>query len=179
MAGLCLGSIRRARQRGNNSPTPPPPRKGAPGKASFLISAPAFSRLGPAAGDRGWRSDPEYAQRTVERLIARVPAGGAREIGGRRLEDLAAMSGEFTADTIEEVIAAIARFFRERPSCVEAEGVDHGPGGMAPAFEPLDACAVVRRGWRAIRSAAKIALVSWRSRACFPLQPPAPSGSAT
>jgi hypothetical protein len=89
-------------------------------KARFLISAPAFARLGPAAGDRGWRSDPEYAQRTVERVIART--GAAHEIGGRRLEELAAMSGEFAAESVEEVIAAIARFFGERPPCVEAEG---------------------------------------------------------
>jgi hypothetical protein len=88
-------------------------------RARFLISVPAFSRLAPAAGDRGWRSDPEYAERTVER-IAR--AGAPREIGGRRVEDLAAMSGEFAEDTVEEVIAAIARFFGERPPCVEAEG---------------------------------------------------------
>ena len=92
-------------------------------RARFLISAPAFSRLGPAAGDRGWQSDPEYAARTVERVIAR--AGAAGEIGGRRLEELAAMSGEFAAETVEEVIAAIARFFGERPSCVEAEGLDY------------------------------------------------------
>jgi hypothetical protein len=88
-------------------------------RARFLISVPAFSRLAPAAGDRGWRSDPEYAERTVERVIARA---APREIGGRRLEELAAMSGEFAEDTVEEVIAAIARFFGERPSCVEAEG---------------------------------------------------------
>ena len=106
-------------------------------KARFLISAPAFSRLGPAAGDRGWLSDPEYAQRTVERIIARVPAGGAREIGGRRLEDLAAMSGEFAADTVEEVVTAIARFFGECPSRVEADGVEYVAGMAIAAFEPL------------------------------------------
>ena len=92
-------------------------------KARFLISVPAFSRLGPAASDRGWQSDPDYAQRTVERVIARAgAAGGMPEIGGRPLEELAAMSGEFPADSLEEVIAAIARFFGERPPCVEAEG---------------------------------------------------------
>ena len=94
-------------------------------KARFLISAPAFSRLGPAAGDHGWRSDPEYAQRTVERVISRGGAGGLREIGGCRLEDLAAMSGEFPAQSVEEVIAAIARFFGERPPRVEAEGLGY------------------------------------------------------
>jgi hypothetical protein len=91
-------------------------------RARFLISAPAFSRLGPAAGDRGWRSDPEYAERTVERIIAR---DAPREIGGRRLEELAAMSGEFEEHTVEAVVAAIARFFGERPSCVEAEGLGY------------------------------------------------------
>jgi hypothetical protein len=108
-------------------------------KARFLISAPAFSRLGPAAGDRGWCSDPEYAQLTVERVIARVPAGGAREIGGRRLEDLAAMSGEFAADTVEEVVTTIARFFGERPPCVEAGGVEYAVGARVTAFERLAA----------------------------------------
>lgn len=105
-------------------------------KARFLISAPASSRLGPAAGDRGWCSDPEYAQRTVERVIARAPAGGAHEIGGRRPEGLAAMSGEFETDTVEEVIAAIARFFGERPPCVEAGGVEYAVGAKVTAFEP-------------------------------------------
>jgi hypothetical protein len=38
---------------------------------------------------------------------------------------LAAMSGEFPADSLEEVIAAIARFFGERPPCVEAEGLGY------------------------------------------------------
>jgi hypothetical protein len=95
-------------------------------KARFLISAPAFSRLGPAASDHGWRSDPEYARRTVERIIARTgAAGGPREIGGRPLEELAAMSGEFPAQSLEEVIGAIARFFGERPPCVEAEGLGY------------------------------------------------------
>ena len=102
-------------------------------KARFLISAPAFSRLGPAASDRGWRSDPDYAQRTVERVIARAPAGGGREIGGRPLEDLAAMSGEFPAASLEEVIAAIARFFGERPPCVEAEGLGYAVGATLDA----------------------------------------------
>jgi hypothetical protein len=103
-------------------------------RARFLISAPAYSRLGRAAVvDRGWRSDPEYAERTVERVIAQVPAGGAREIGGRRLEDLAAMSGEFAADTVEEVVAAIARFFGERPSCVEADGLGYAAAARLDA----------------------------------------------
>ena len=92
-------------------------------KARFLISAPAFTRLGPAACDRGWQSDPEYAARTAERFVART--GAPRVIGGRRLEELAAMSGEFAADNVEEVIAAIARFFGERPPCVEAEGLGY------------------------------------------------------
>jgi len=92
-------------------------------RARFLISAPAFARLGPAAGDRGWRSDPEFAERTVARLAARADA--RPEIGGRRLEELAAMSGEFADESVEEVIAAIARFFGERPPCVEAEGLGY------------------------------------------------------
>ena len=75
----------------------------------------------------------------MERVIARAPAGGAREIGGRRLEDLAAMSGEFATDTVEEVITAIARFFGERPPCVEAGGVEYAVGAKVTAFEPLPA----------------------------------------
>jgi hypothetical protein len=77
--------------------------------------------------------------RTVERVIARRSAGGAPEIGGRRLEDLAAMSGEFAADTVEEVVTAIARFFGERPSCVEAEGVEYAVGARVTPFESLAA----------------------------------------
>ncbi len=64
-------------------------------KASFLISAPAYSRLAPAASERGWRSDPDYARRTVDRLLR--SSGPRHELDGRPLADLAAMSGEFGA----------------------------------------------------------------------------------
>ena len=85
------------------------------------------------------RATPSALERTVERVIARVPTGAAREIGGRRLEDLAAMCGEFAADTVEEVIIAIARFFGERPPREEARGVEYAVGAMITAFEPLAA----------------------------------------
>lgn len=105
-------------------------------KAKFLISTPAYSRLGHAAGDRGWRSDPDYAVRTVEQVLARSPAGAACEIGGRRIEDLAALSGEFPGASLEEVIAAITRFFGEPPRCVEAERLGYAVVATLAAGAP-------------------------------------------
>jgi hypothetical protein len=105
-------------------------------RASFLISVPAYSRLAPAASERGWRSDPDYARRTVERLLGRP--GPRRELDGRPLADLAAMSGEFTAAAPDEVVRAIARFFGERPPRVEVEGIEYavGPTSGALALAP-------------------------------------------
>ena len=53
-------------------------------KASFLISAPAYSRLAPAASERGWRSDPDYARRTVDRLIRTRVRGTSSTVGHSR-----------------------------------------------------------------------------------------------
>ena len=102
-------------------------------KASFLISAPAYSRLAPAASERGWRSDPDYAQRTVERVLA----DARRDLDGRPVAALAAMSGEFEAAALDEIVRAIARFFGERPPRVEVGGVEYAVGGSARALAPL------------------------------------------
>lgn len=95
-------------------------------KASFLIGAPAYSRLAPAASERGWRSDPDYARRTVERLLG-APAP-RRDLDGRPLAELAALSGEFGAAAPDDVVRAIARFFGERPQRVEIAGVEYAVG---------------------------------------------------
>jgi hypothetical protein len=95
-------------------------------QASFLISAPAFLRLAPAAGERGWRSDPGYAERTVARLLGDAP--GPCEVDGRSLADLAAMRGEFQAASVDDVVRAIARFFGERPPRVEVGGIEYAVG---------------------------------------------------
>lgn len=95
-------------------------------EASFLISAPALRRLAPAAGERGWRSDPGYAERTVARLL---DAGAdAPTLDGRSLAELAAMRGEFAAAGVEEIVRTIARFFGERPPRVEVGGVEYAVG---------------------------------------------------
>ena len=105
-------------------------------KASFLIGAPAYSRLAPAASERGWRSDPDYAQRTVERLLA--GPGSRRELDGRPVAELAAMSGEFDVSALDEIVRAVARFFGERPPRVEVEGVEYAIGAApgAPIAQP-------------------------------------------
>lgn len=95
-------------------------------EASFLISAPAFRRLAPAAGERGWRSDPGYAERTVARLLD--AAAEAPTLDGRSLAELAAMRGEFPAAGVEEIVRTIARFFGERPPRVEVGGVEYAVG---------------------------------------------------
>lgn len=104
-------------------------------KASFLISAPAYSRLAPAASERGWRSDPDYAQRTVERLLA----GSRRDLDGRAVAELAAMSGEFEVSALDEIVRAIARFFGERPPRLEVDGVEYSVGAPPGAPLPLPA----------------------------------------
>lgn len=101
-------------------------------RASFLISVPAYSRLARAASERGWSSDPDYARRTVERLLGDHEP--QRELDGRPLADLAAMCGEFAATAPDEVVRAIARFFGERPPRVEVEGIEYSVGPMAGAL---------------------------------------------
>ena len=103
-------------------------------RASFLISVPAYSRLAPAASERGWRSDPDYARRTVERLLGHP--GPRRDLDGRPLADLAAMSGEFAAAARGAVVSAIARFFGERLPRVEVEGTEYAVGPTPGALTP-------------------------------------------
>jgi hypothetical protein len=109
-------------------------------KVSFLISANAFLRLSCAAMARGWGSDPEYAQRTVERLLA----GDGRnatdtELDVETLSNLAAMRGEFEASSLDEIVRAIAGFFSERPRRVEVEGVEYAVGRTLGMLTPLPA----------------------------------------
>jgi hypothetical protein len=100
-------------------------------KASFLIGAPAYSRLAPAASERGWRSDPDYARRIVQRLLEH---SGTRDLDGRPLAELAALSGEFPGVCPDEVVRTIARFFGERPPRVEVAGIEYAVGpGLRPA----------------------------------------------
>jgi hypothetical protein len=88
-------------------------------QVAFLISAHAFQRLHAAAHDRGWRSDPDYAERTVQRFAAR----GELDIDA--LAQLAAMSGDFAAADAAEAAAQIGRFFGERPRRLEIAGAEY------------------------------------------------------
>jgi hypothetical protein len=98
-------------------------------KASFLISADAFLRLSPAAMARGWGSDPEYAERTVERYLAGEASDMTdRELDAGTLSNLAAMRGDFEGSTLDEIVRAIAGFFSERPHRIEVEGVEYAVG---------------------------------------------------
>lgn len=92
-------------------------------RVSFLISANAYNRLHHAAArDRGWRSDPEYAERTVQRFYARPPGPG---LDYRTLAELAAMSGDFASANVEEAAALIGRFFGEAPQRLEIDGAEY------------------------------------------------------
>jgi hypothetical protein len=90
-------------------------------KVSFLISAAAFLRLGFAASERGWHSDPDYAARVVERAVRE---GGEVSMLG----NLAAMCAEFDRADPIEVVRAIGSFFGERPACIEIGGRDYRIG---------------------------------------------------
>ena len=96
-------------------------------KVSFLISASAFNRLQAAALARGWASDPEYADRTVQRFLVRAPASLARDA----LCSLAAMSGEFQVGDIQDITCAIGRFFGEGPRRLEIAGAEYTVGREA------------------------------------------------
>jgi hypothetical protein len=102
-------------------------------KVSFLISATAFLRLRSAADERGWQSDPDYAERTVRRLLE----GAAGELDGQTVESLAAMCGEFQPGEPEEVVRSIGQFFGERPARLEVEGVEYAVGRSLGRVAPL------------------------------------------
>lgn len=104
-------------------------------KVSFLISAAAFLRLGPAASERGWRSDPDYAERTVRRLLEDEAV--RHELDGRPVASLAAMHGDFHGSSVDEVVAAIGRFFGEPPPRVEIEGVEYAVGPTLAELSPV------------------------------------------
>lgn len=99
-------------------------------KVSFLISAAAFLRLGPAASERGWRSDEDYALRAVRGLQGVV--------GGDEIARLAAMSADIEG-TLEQAVGAIARFFGERPPRVEFGGVEYAVGAMLAEMHAVSA----------------------------------------
>jgi hypothetical protein len=130
--------MRPSRRTGNNSFVASVIQEGVVMKVSFLISVPAFHRLGSAAGERGWRSDPEYAQRIVEQVLERGPAA-AREIEGRQLGELAAMSGEFESSALDDIVRNIGRFFGERPPRVAVQGVEYAVGPTLAALSPMPA----------------------------------------
>ena len=106
-------------------------------RASFLIGVPAYWRLARAASERGWRSDPGYAQRTIERLLRH--AEPRHELDGRPVAELAALGGEFAVGAPHEVVHAIARFFGERPPRVEIDGVEYAVGPAPGALTALPA----------------------------------------
>jgi hypothetical protein len=98
-------------------------------RVSFLISAEALGRLGFAASERGWRSDPDYAAR----VVARTALGG----GGLAMPDhLAAMCADFDLVDPVEVVRAIGAFFSERPACVEIAGQDYRVGATLRDLRP-------------------------------------------
>lgn len=90
-------------------------------RVSFLISAAAYLRLGIAAGERGWQSDPDYACRVVERAVSE---GTELSV----LENLAAMCADFDRADPIEVVRAIGSFFGEKPACIEIGGRDYSVG---------------------------------------------------
>jgi hypothetical protein len=104
-------------------------------KVSFLISAGAFVRLGFAAMERGWRSDPEYALRTVQRALDAIDP--ERDLGA--LEHLAAMCAEFEETRPADVARRIAGFFGERPPRVEVGGVEYAVGASLAELRPVGA----------------------------------------
>lgn len=104
-------------------------------KVSFLISAGAFVRLGLAAMERGWKSDPDYALRTVQRALDAVDP--ERDLGA--LEQLAAMCAELEDACPEDAVRRIAAFFGERPRRIEIGGIEYAPGATLAnlrAFSP-------------------------------------------
>jgi hypothetical protein len=104
-------------------------------KVSFLISAGAFVRLGLAAMERGWRSDPEYALRTVQRALDAIDPD--RDLGA--LEHLAAMCAEFEETRPADVARHIALFFGERPPRLEVGGVEYALGQTLADLQPAAA----------------------------------------
>src|SRR4249920_1286271 len=107
-------------------------------KVSFLISATAFLRLGSAARERGWRSDPDYAERTVQRVLGGGTARTAAcELDGHPVTSLAAMCGEFQLEHPEDIVRSIGRFFGERPPRLEVEGVEYAVGRSLGLVGPL------------------------------------------
>ena len=102
-------------------------------KVSFLISATAFLRLRSAADERGWQSDPDYAERTVRRYLE----GAAYELDGESVSNLAAMCGEFQPGEPEAVVRSIGQFFGERPTRLEVEGVEYAIGRSLGLVAPL------------------------------------------
>ncbi len=104
-------------------------------RVSFLISAAAFLRLGYAAMERGWQSDPEYAFATVERALSCIDP--ERDLG--ILEQLAAMCAEFEEVRPEAVARAIGRFFGERPHRLRIGATEYVVGPDLASLEPLAA----------------------------------------
>ena len=98
-------------------------------RVSFVISAAAFLRLGFAARERGWQSDPDYALRVVERTVRE---GGEVSM----LENLAAMCADFELADPIEVVRAIGSFFGEKPACIEIGRRDFSVGPTLMDLRP-------------------------------------------
>jgi hypothetical protein len=105
-------------------------------KVRFLISVDAFERLKAPARDRGWASDPEYARRLAERFFALNPDFDPSSpfalqpptrytLDYYELIQLAAMSGDFDTEKIEDVVKTLRRFFGEWPRRLEINGTDY------------------------------------------------------
>ncbi|MCC6609736.1 MAG: hypothetical protein IT515_08715 [Burkholderiales bacterium] len=117
-------------------------------KVCFLIGADAFGRLEAPALDRGWRSDPEYARRLAERFFALNPdfdpaspfalqARTRYTLDYYELIQLAAMSGEFETDKVEDVVKTLRRFFGEWPRRLEIDGTDYVVDQELGHFHPV------------------------------------------
>jgi hypothetical protein len=117
-------------------------------RVRFLISADAFERLEAAALDRGWESDPEYSRQLAERFFALNPdfdpaSPFALQPRTRYMLDyyelmqLAAMSGEFETNRIEDVVKTLRRFFGEWPRRLEINDTEYVVDQEFGRFQPV------------------------------------------
>lgn len=117
-------------------------------KVRFLISADAFERLAAPAANRGWVSDPAYAQRLAERFFALNPdfdsskpfalqAPTRYTLDYYELIQLAALCGEFETGSIEDVVKTLRRFFGEWPRRLEINDTEYVVDPELGRFQPI------------------------------------------